>query len=141
MNRVNSKLARNGGFTLLELLIAVAIIGVLAAIALPLYQKEVEQTRRSKAEGDLMQLSQWMERRYSTNFDYRDTSGVNPSLPFTTSPHDGSAVFYDISFSGNVTKNTYKLQAKPINGQTGDQCGTLTIDQADNRGADASDCW
>lgn len=138
---MNSKPTRNTGFTLIELLIAVAIIGVLAAIALPLYQKQVEQTRRSAAEGDLVQLSQWMERRYSTNFDYRNTSGANPSLPFTSSPHDGSQPFYNISFSGSVTKKTYELQATPINGQTDDPCGTLTIDQADNRGADTSDCW
>ena len=119
------KIQSNAGFTLVELMIAVAIIAIIAAIALPLYQNQVEQTRRTTAQADLLELAQWMERRYSNGFDYRD-GGNNPVLPFTQSPQTGTA-FYNISFSVNATRDTYTLQAVPTGAQANDDCGTLTL--------------
>lgn len=133
------KVRQNSGFTLIELVIAVAIIAIIAAIALPLYQNQVEQTRRTTAQADLLELSQWMERRYSNGFDYRD-GGNNPVLPFTQSPQTGTA-FYNISFPANVTRDTFTLQAVPTGAQAGDDCGTLTLDQQGNRGAAQAGCW
>ncbi len=127
------------GFTLIELLISVAIIGILAAIAFPLYQSQIEQTRRTTAKSDLMELTQWMERRYSNGFDYRDAGG-DPALPFTQSPQNGTA-FYNISFVGSVTRDTFSLQAVPTGGQSNDDCGTLTIDEQGTRGAAQAGCW
>lgn len=127
------------GFTLIELAITVAIIGILAAIAFPLYQNQVEQTRRTTAKSDLLELTQWMERRYSNGFDYRD-AGNNPTLPFTQSPQNGTA-FYNISFVGNVARDTFSLQAVPTGGQANDDCGTLTLDEQGNRGAAQVGCW
>jgi type IV pilus assembly protein PilE len=132
------------GFTLIELMITVAIVGILAAIAFPAYQNQVEQTRRTTAKSDLLELSQWMERRYSNGFDYRNTSvnpAVNPTLPFTQSPQEGSTVFYAISFTVDVTRDTFTLQAVPGGGQAGDACGTLTLDEQGNKGAAQPNCW
>lgn len=124
------------GFTLIELMIVVAIIGVLAAIAFPLYQKQVESTRRANAESDLTQLSQVMERQFATSFDY-----TKATLPFFKSPQNGTT-FYNISFvTGTLTAKTYTLQAVPTNGQTDDDCGTLTIDQAGTRTPTTNGCW
>jgi type IV pilus assembly protein PilE len=134
----------SSGFTLIELMIAVAIVGILAAIAFPAYQSQVESTRRTTAQADLLELSQWMERRYSNGFDYRDTSvspAVNPTLPFTQSPRDGDTAFYTISFSGDVDRNAYVLQAAPTGGQIGDDCGTLTLDETGAKSADEANCW
>jgi len=130
---------RSAGFTLIELMITITIIGIIAAIAFPSYQNQVEQTRRTTAQADLMELAQWMERRYSNGFDYRE-AGNNPTLPFDQSPRNGTA-FYNISFSGNVARDTFTLQAVPTGGQTGDDCGTLTLDEQGNRGAAQTDCW
>ena len=127
------------GFTLIEMMITVAIIGIIAAIAFPLYQNQVEQTRMTTAQSDLLELSQWMERRYSNGFDYRD-GGNNPALPYTQSPQNGTA-FYGITFAGNVTRDTFTLQAAPTGGQAGDDCGTLTLDEQGNRGAAQAGCW
>jgi len=129
----------NRGFTLIELVIVVAIIGIIAVVAFPLYQNQVEQTRRTTAQADLLELSQWMERRYSNGFDYRD-AGANPVLPFTQSPQEGAA-FYNISFVGNATRDTYTLQAAPTAAQANDDCGTLTLDEQGNRGAAIANCW
>lgn len=133
------KIHKQAGFTLIELIITVAIIAIISAIAFPLYQTQVEQTRRTTAKSDLLELTQWMERRYSNGFDYRD-GGNNPALPFNQSPQNGTA-FYNISFSGNVTRDTYTLQAVPTGGQANDDCGTLTLDEQGNRGAAAANCW
>lgn len=133
------KMDRSAGFTLIELMIAVTIIGIIAAIAFPAYQNQVEQTRRTTAQADLLELAQWMERRYSNGFDYRD-GGNDPALPFTQSPQNGTA-FYNISFSGNVTRDAFTLQAVPTGGQAGDDCGTLTLDEQGDQGAAEAGCW
>ena len=134
------------GFTLIELMIVVAIVGIIAAIAFPAYQSQVEKTRRTTAKSDLLELSQWMERRYSNGFDYRDTSvtpAVAPTLPFTQSPQEGTTAFYNISFDGNVDRDAYTLQAVPAGGQADDDCGTLTLDEQGNKETDPpqADCW
>jgi len=130
------KIHKHAGFTLIEMIITVAIIGILAAVAFPLYQNQVQQTRRTTAMADLLELNQWMERRYSNSFDYT-TAGT---LPFNQSPQNGTA-FYNISFSGSVTRNSFTLQAVPTGGQASDVCGTLKIDEQGTRSADETDCW
>lgn len=135
------RIEKNRGFTLIELMIVVAIIGILAAIAYPSYQRYVEQTRRGQAQADLLELAQFMERRYSSRFDYRADDGSAPDLPFESSPRNGNPVAYVISFSGDVERDSYTIQAVPETIQAGDNCGTLTIDMQGNRGAGVADCW
>lgn len=132
---------RQKGFTLIELMIVVAIIGIMAAVAYPSYQSYVEKTRRGQAQADLLELVQFLERRYSNRFDYRKTDGSNPELPFDISPREDNPAAYTISFSESVTANTFTLQAEPETLQAGDKCGKMTIDQEGNRTAEETDCW
>lgn len=138
--------SKAGGFSLIELMIVVAIIGIIAAIAFPSYQNNVRETRRATAQADLMALAQWMERQYSGDFSYLE-GGIQPVLPYSESPQSGGAsAFYNISFSGSVTQNTFTLMAVPAADQANDRCGTLFLDQAGTRsgtkgGATVSDCW
>jgi len=142
------------GFTLIEVMIVVAIVGILAAIAYPSYQQHVRSSRRADAQAALSELAQVMERRFTENngYDLGAAGVVDPpadNLPFTQSPRDGTAV-YNLTLAA-VAANTYTLQAAPIAGgpQVGDgnmqlaETGAKSWDRNDdNDYADADeDCW
>jgi prepilin-type N-terminal cleavage/methylation domain len=136
-------MSRTKGFTLIELMIVVVIIGILATIAYPSYQRYVQDSRRSDARANLLQLAQFMERYYTANGRYVDAAGDPPDLPFTEAPRDGNTKFYDLQLQ-NVDAQNYTLQAVPKGAMAGDRCGTLSVDQAGVKGASAgnvSDCW
>ncbi len=116
------------GFTLIELMIAVAVIAILASIAIPSYQQHVIKTRRATAAACMMEAAHFMERYHTTNLRYSTAAGGNPTLPACS--QDVSA-FYTVGFNGTATATTYRLQAVPQGAQaTKDTtCGTLGINQ------------
>jgi type IV pilus assembly protein PilE len=131
------------GFTLIELMIVVAIIGILSAVAYPAYNRYTESARRTSAQGALLENAQWMERAYTTNGSYPISAA---SLPIQTSPAEGT-IFYNIALQSPLA-NSYTLLATPINAQINDECGVLSIDQTgktDIANAASSvvraDCW
>lgn len=135
------------GFTLLELMVTVTIIAVLAAIAYPAYQDQVMKTRRSAAAACLTEVSQFMERFYTTNLRYNTTTGgVAVAIPVLQCRTD-SAAHYTISFSGNPTATAYTVQAVPQGAQaTRDtKCGTLTLNHAGAKTKSGTgtvtECW
>ncbi|MDS1310564.1 type IV pilin protein [Marinobacter xiaoshiensis] len=130
---------RAAGFTLIELMIVVAIIGIIAAIAYPSYTENVRQARRAVAQADLMELAQWMERQYAGDFSYL-VGGNQPVPPFTRSPRNGTA-FYNLSFTVAVTQNTFALRAVPTGAQSNDRCGTMGLTQTGAKSAALADCW
>jgi type IV pilus assembly protein PilE len=131
-----------GGFTLIEVIIVVAILGIVATIAIPSYLNSVQSTRRAAAEADLLELAQFMERQYTSGYDYRQAGGGQPVLPFTDSSRGAGTVFYNYSFVNPVTRNNFTLQAVPASNQASDPCGTLTLDETGARGsAGGANCW
>ena len=136
------RIARTGGFTLLEAMIVVGLIGILAAIALPSYLQYVRKANRADAKSILMETAQWMERFYTTNGGVAYTGAPTSPPPISAvSPKgaNGSGIMYNISFVA-LPSTTYTVQAVPANSQASDSCGTLTVT---NTGATTptSGCW
>lgn len=121
---------QQSGFTLIEVMIVVAIIGILAAVAYPSYQESVRKSARADAQADLMELAQISERFFTTNNRYDQTrAGVAYVLPFAQSPRSGANPRYNINFAAPAPGQAYLLQAVPAGGQVADTCGTLSINQ------------
>ncbi|UNP28065.1 type IV pilin protein [Lysobacter gummosus] len=142
---VNLPARPSRGFTLMELMVVVAIVGILVGIAVPTYQDSVRKSRRGQAKADLTELAQAMERYYTNNNSYLNADLNILWGPLLQSPRTGAAQ-YTISFDGAVTSSTFKLQAVPStsSGQSKDKCGTLTIDNAGRKTPieDAKkECW
>ncbi|WP_028079480.1 type IV pilin protein [Solimonas soli] len=132
------------GFSLIELMIVVLIVGILARIAYPSYVKSVTKTKRRAAEACLSNYATYMERFYATNLRYdQDLAGTAISLPTLDcagTQNTGKDYGYSLS---TVAASSYTLQAVPTGKQAirDTQCGTLTLNQTGTRGAGTTDCW
>ena len=140
---------RNRGFTLTELLIVIAIIGILAAVSYPSYRESVSKGHRSDCEGALIGFAGAMERFFTTNSTYVGAGSVSsnttgaPTIYPTQCPLDGGNATYNLTITA-AAASTYTLQAAPIGGQAGDRCGTLTINSRNQKtasGGSVADCW
>lgn len=130
MNRYRTAApARAAGFTLIELMVCVAIVGILAAIAYPAYGKYLKKSNRAAAESHLMDLAQ-AEAQFMA--DSRSYAGSVADLGMTTP--DAVASKYTISIAASDgPPASFKITAKPVTGSSQDGDGELTIDQAGNR--------
>lgn len=126
MNPMPKALSRHAGFTLIELMIVVAIVTILAAIAFPSYQEQINKSRRAEASGVLLEASQYMRRYYSANDTFTTT------LPFSLqqSPRDNAATpFYTVSIVISANTTSYTLTAAPVagRGMASDKCGSYFL--------------
>ncbi len=137
------KLAEHRGFTLIELMIVVAVVAILVAIAIPAYNDQVRKSRRGQAKADIVELAQRAERFHTINNTYVGFWATVPTGD-RVSPRTGGTNAYAISQV--EAANTFLLTATPQGGQTNDTlCGTLTINQAGVKTRSGtgslSDCW
>ncbi|MEY3123417.1 MAG: type IV pilin protein [Nitrosomonas sp.] len=131
------------GFTLVELMIVVAIAGILASVAYPSYVDSVQRGNRAEARGILLEIAQSLERNFTEANRYDQNSAGNAfTLPVAQSPRTGAAK-YTIQFSAGPTQTTYTLGAVPAGTMTGDACGTLTLTHTGvkSAGGTVADCW
>jgi type IV pilus assembly protein PilE len=129
---------RQKGFTLIELMIVVAVIGILSAIALPSYSQYILRANRADAEAVLTETAQYMERYYTTNSTYDSATLVSSVSPKGAT---GGGIKYNITFSVTPTASVYTLQAAPANSQTSDSCGTLTLSNTGAQTPSTAGCW
>jgi type IV pilus assembly protein PilE len=131
---------RSGGFTLVELMVVVAIVGIIAAVAYPSYTESVRKSRRADAQSVLLEGAQFAERFHTENSRYDQTSaGVTVTLPLQlrAAPKDSVTKHYSVTIV--ATPQAYTLSAGPIT--SGDRCGTMTIAHTGAKAANQADCW
>lgn len=128
-------MSKSRGFTLIELMIVVAVVAILAAIALPSYQEQIRKSRRAQARADLAEIVQGLERSFTVNRGYDKYD-----LPFKQSPREAAdgAGFYDIKIDPQEA-TTYKVIATAKGAQASDRCGNLSIDNFGNKKSTGTD--
>lgn len=138
MRSSTSSLKINRGFTLIELMVVVAIVGVLASIAYPSYTEQIAKGKRSQAKAQLLSGQQWMERFYSENYRYDknsagtasdDDSQFKSRFSFSPPVGEGKSV-YSIALVTPLARDTYTIKATRVPGNTmaNDKCGNFTVD-------------
>ncbi len=140
------------GFNLIELMIVVAVIGIIVGVAYPGYQEQVRKSRRADCAGALTSLGSSMERFFTVNNSYlgAGAGGGNtgaPTIFSATCPIDGGETTYNLTIQA-ATASTYTVQAAPVGRQTSDKCGTLTLTNTGLKGVSGAkagvtwqDCW
>lgn len=131
------------GFTLIELMITVAIIAIIAAIAYPSYQDQIRKSHRAEAKSALMQVSQNLERCYTANNSYISCDAAPGGVTFPMTTQNGR---YVISINNPRAANTYTLTATPQGAQAEDTaCGNFTLKETGEKGITGTgtkqSCW
>lgn len=120
-----SKIEKQKGFTLIEVMIVVAIIGVLAAIAYPSYQRYIIKTKRTDMMSEMQNIASEIESRKLANGSYSGISAKVKTDFAKAYPTQGQAL-YDITITDPLVSN-WKITATPITGTQMFNDGTLTL--------------
>ena len=136
--------ARRRGFTLIELMITVAIVSILAAVALPAYTSYIARARRADARTQLLQAAQFMQKFYASNDRYdQDRAGtaIIDAMPanLKQSPADGTGLYalsIPLGVSPLTNATSFTLRMIPVAGGSmeTDECGGFTLDSLGIRG-------
>lgn len=125
------------GFTLIELMITVAILAIIAAVAIPSYSSYVDRGKRAEARTALLDIAARQERHYSNNRQYTAT------LSDLKMPGMSENGYYTLSVAASGSNQDFDATATP-SGWTDDKCGNLSIDETGAKTqslGDRASCW
>lgn len=140
------------GFTLIELMIVIAIVAILSSIALPSYSSYVARSKRADARGQLLQAAQFMQRFYAANDQFvvdRAGTPIATAMPVSLrqSPSQGTAL-YALVITASAAPAGYTLTMAPVAGASmaNDPCGSYTLNSSGVRGVTGGtlsldECW
>ena len=137
------------GFSLIELMIVIVIVGLLASIAYPAYQEQIEASRRADCAGALTGLAGAMERYFTVNNTYVGATLGNAAGDIFAAqcPVEGGPAMYNLAITA-ASASAFTIQAARTGAQAGDECGTLQLDSTGlkavvgaDAGVTAADCW
>jgi type IV pilus assembly protein PilE len=126
---------KQSGFSLVELLITIAILGILVAIAVPNYRAQVIRGARTEAVDEILKVAQFQQQTFTRTNQFA-VPAVNP---YTT--QNGR---YQITTQVNNAGQSYTITAAPQGGQANDPCGSLILDEVGRKtttAGDAANCW
>jgi len=133
------------GFTLIEVMITVAVIAILAAIALPAYQDQIRKSRRSAAQGVLMQVASREQQLFLDSRQYvaaANTAALASSNIKVTVPNSVTS-YYDFVVTTTAPAGappTFLVTATPLGGQAADKCGWMTVNESNVKTAALTTC-
>lgn len=137
----------SGGFTLIELMITVAVVAILAAIALPSYQDYIRKSRRADAQGFLAEVAArqqhfLLDRRAYAESIIAATSATPAGLGLTVPASVASYYTFSIATDNTTSPPSFLVSAAPTGSQSAEACGTLKLDQAGVRTVTGTGtCW
>lgn len=136
---------KNSGFSLIELMIAVVIVGVLAAVAIPSYQQYVTDSRRIEAQSLMLEVSGKQVRYYSENNTYAANIGDLGYGAAGSNSYETETKVYDVVVT-EAGVRSFTLTATPKAQQADDECGSLIYNSAGQKlvsstSVDPSKCW
>lgn len=138
---MNTPRRRTHGFTLIEMMVTVAIVGILAAVGYPSYLEHLAKGRRADGRAALVDLAQRMERYYTERSTYATATLGNSGIYPSTSPQG----YYTLSITAK-SATAFSIEATPTGSQLHDACGSLGYNQAGDKSTSGgtlptSACW
>lgn len=127
----------NKGFTLIEIMIVIAILGIIVSIALPAYQDSVRKAKRADAQGALLSFANAMERYFTTNGSYDGATAAD--VYSDQVPVDGGTAYYTLSVNVTNGGSSYTLTAAATGSMAGD--GDFTLTSTGQREWDGNAGW